>query len=86
MLDLPTWTAYQRALGRRALQRSPHARHRTPGALTALDAGITAMLDFSHNARSAAHSDAALRGLASTGIRGVHASMRRTPGARNFGK
>ncbi|WP_033341785.1 amidohydrolase family protein [Catenuloplanes japonicus] len=44
-------------------------------ALTALDAGITTMLDFSHNSRSAAHSDAALRGLASTGLRGVHASM-----------
>ncbi|GAB7052501.1 amidohydrolase family protein [Catenuloplanes indicus] len=44
-------------------------------ALSALDAGITTMLDFSHNSRSAAHSDAAIRGLASTGIRGVHASM-----------
>ncbi|MDR7274139.1 amidohydrolase family protein [Catenuloplanes atrovinosus] len=44
-------------------------------ALSALDAGITTMLDFSHNSRSAAHSDAAVRGLVSTGIRGVHASM-----------
>ncbi|PRY31870.1 amidohydrolase family protein [Pseudosporangium ferrugineum] len=44
-------------------------------ALTALDAGITTMLDFSHNSRSAAHSDAAVRALAGTGIRGVHASM-----------
>jgi cytosine/adenosine deaminase-related metal-dependent hydrolase len=44
-------------------------------ALTALDAGITTMLDFSHNSRTAAHSDAAIRGLAATGIRGVHASM-----------
>lgn len=44
-------------------------------ALSALDAGITTMLDFSHNSRSAAHSDAAIRGLASAGIRGVHASM-----------
>jgi cytosine/adenosine deaminase-related metal-dependent hydrolase len=44
-------------------------------ALTALDAGITTMLDFSHNSRTAAHSDAAIRGLAETGIRGVHASM-----------
>ncbi|MFI5838920.1 amidohydrolase family protein [Catenuloplanes sp. NPDC051500] len=44
-------------------------------ALTALDAGITTMLDFSHNSRTAAHSDAAINGLASTGIRGVHASM-----------
>lgn len=44
-------------------------------ALTALDAGITTMLDFSHNSRTAAHSDAAIQALADTGIRGVHASM-----------
>ncbi|TDB95576.1 amidohydrolase family protein [Actinomadura sp. 7K534] len=45
-------------------------------ALTAIDGGITTMLDFSHNSRTAAHSDAAVRALADTGIRGVHASMR----------
>ncbi|MFD0476465.1 amidohydrolase family protein [Nonomuraea thailandensis] len=45
-------------------------------ALTAIDSGITTMLDFSHNSRTAAHSDAAIRALAHTGIRGVHASMR----------
>ncbi|WJK43575.1 amidohydrolase family protein [Solwaraspora sp. WMMA2056] len=44
-------------------------------ALTALDAGITTMLDFSHNSRSVAHSDAAVQALVDTGIRGVHASM-----------
>ncbi|WP_410566223.1 amidohydrolase family protein [Amycolatopsis sp. cmx-4-61] len=44
-------------------------------ALSALDAGITTMLDFSHNARTAAHSDAAIQALVDTGIRGVHASM-----------
>ncbi|MFI6577578.1 amidohydrolase family protein [Nocardiopsis sp. NPDC050513] len=44
-------------------------------ALTALDAGITTMLDFSHNSRTAEHSDAAVRALVDTGIRGVHASM-----------
>ncbi|GAA1614859.1 amidohydrolase family protein [Actinoplanes couchii] len=44
-------------------------------ALSALDAGITTMLDFSHNSRSAAHSDAAIQALLDTGIRGVHASM-----------
>lgn len=44
-------------------------------ALSALDAGITTMLDFSHNSRSAAHSDAAIQALVDTGIRGVHASM-----------
>ncbi|MFB4317212.1 amidohydrolase family protein [Actinomadura sp. 21ATH] len=45
-------------------------------ALTALDGGITTLLDFSHNSRSAAHSDSAIQALADTGIRGVHASMR----------
>lgn len=44
-------------------------------ALSALDAGITTMLDFSHNSRSAEHSDAAIQALVDTGIRGVHASM-----------
>ncbi|WP_199444534.1 amidohydrolase family protein [Umezawaea beigongshangensis] len=44
-------------------------------ALTAIDAGITTMLDFSHNSRTAAHSDAAVRALRDTGIRGVHAAM-----------
>ncbi|MGW6929853.1 amidohydrolase family protein [Lentzea sp. NPDC054927] len=44
-------------------------------ALTAIDSGITTMLDFSHNSRTAAHSDAAVRALLDTGIRGVHAGM-----------
>ncbi|WP_406186987.1 amidohydrolase family protein [Streptomyces sp. NBC_01006] len=44
-------------------------------ALTAIDGGITTMLDFSHNSRSREHSDAAVRALLDTGIRGVHASM-----------
>lgn len=44
-------------------------------ALTALDAGITTMLDFSHNSRTAEHSDAAVTALIDSGIRGVHASM-----------
>ncbi|GGP85425.1 amidohydrolase family protein [Saccharothrix coeruleofusca] len=44
-------------------------------ALTALDSGITTMLDFSHNSRTAAHSDAAVQALRDTGIRGVHAAM-----------
>jgi cytosine/adenosine deaminase-related metal-dependent hydrolase len=44
-------------------------------ALTAIDSGITTMLDFSHNSRTAAHSDAAVSALVDTGIRGVHASM-----------
>ncbi|MFJ5273320.1 amidohydrolase family protein [Streptomyces sp. NPDC088358] len=44
-------------------------------ALTAIDSGITCMLDFSHNSRTAEHSDAAVQALLDTGIRGVHASM-----------
>ncbi len=44
-------------------------------ALTALDSGITTMLDFSHNSRTAEHSDAAVQGLLDSGIRGVHAAM-----------
>ncbi|MFI9528955.1 amidohydrolase family protein [Micromonospora rosaria] len=44
-------------------------------ALTALDCGITCLLDFSHNSRSAAHSDGAVQALLDTGIRGVHAAM-----------
>jgi cytosine/adenosine deaminase-related metal-dependent hydrolase len=44
-------------------------------ALTALDSGITCMLDFAHNSRTAEHSDRAIAALADSGIRGVHASM-----------
>jgi hypothetical protein len=44
-------------------------------ALTAIDSGITTMLDFSHNSRTREHSDAAIEALVDTGIRGVHASM-----------
>lgn len=44
-------------------------------ALTAIDSGITCMLDFSHNSRTPEHSDAAVEALVDSGIRGVHASM-----------
>jgi 5-methylthioadenosine/S-adenosylhomocysteine deaminase len=43
-------------------------------ALGCIDAGITCVIDNSHNARSAAHSDAAVEALFDSGIRGVHAS------------
>jgi cytosine/adenosine deaminase-related metal-dependent hydrolase len=43
-------------------------------AIGAIDAGITTMLDFSHNARSAAHSDASIAALDHAGIRAVHTS------------
>jgi cytosine/adenosine deaminase-related metal-dependent hydrolase len=44
-------------------------------ALTAIDSGITTMLDFSHNSRTREHSEAAIEALRDSGIRGVHASM-----------
>ncbi|MER7165814.1 amidohydrolase family protein [Micromonospora sp. NPDC000207] len=64
-------------LGRLAPAYTPHDMYvgTRLAALTALDAGITTMLDFSHNSRSAAHSDAAVQALSDTGLRGVHASM-----------
>ena len=42
--------------------------------LGCLEAGITCIIDNSHNSRTAAHSDAAIRGLVDAGIRAVHAS------------
>lgn len=41
-------------------------------ALSCLDAGITCMCDNSHNTRSAAHSDATIRGLSDSGLRAVY--------------
>jgi cytosine/adenosine deaminase-related metal-dependent hydrolase len=41
------------------------------GALEALDAGVTTILDFSHCMNSPAHADAALEGLRDAGIRAV---------------
>ena len=43
-------------------------------ALGCINAGITCVIDNSHNSRSAAHSDAAIEALFDSGIRGVHAS------------
>src|SRR5712675_453742 len=43
-------------------------------ALGCIDAGITCVIDNSHNARSAGHSDAAVEALLDSGIRAVHAS------------
>jgi 5-methylthioadenosine/S-adenosylhomocysteine deaminase len=43
-------------------------------ALGCIDAGITCLIDNSHNSRSAAHSDAAIEALFDSGIRAVHAS------------
>ena len=43
-------------------------------ALGCIDAGITCIIDNSHNSRSAAHSDAAIEALFDSGIRAVHAS------------
>lgn len=43
-------------------------------ALGCIDAGITCCLDFFHNPRTTAHSDAAIAAFRDVGIRGVHAS------------
>ncbi|MFC3944408.1 amidohydrolase family protein [Pseudomonas gingeri] len=42
-------------------------------ALGCIDAGITTIIDNSHNARSGAHSDAAIEALTDAGIRALHA-------------
>src|SRR5215468_2640555 len=46
-----------------------------------IDAGITCFIDNSHNSRSAAHSDAAIKAVFDSGARAVHAS-----GAPTFGE
>lgn len=43
-------------------------------ALGCIDAGITCLIDNSHNARTAEHSDAAIQALFDSGIRALHAS------------
>ena len=43
-------------------------------AIGCIDSGITCVIDNSHNARSADHSDAAVEALIDSGIRAVHAS------------
>ena len=50
-------------------------------ALGAIDSGVTTVLDFSHNARSAAHSDASVDAWVDAGIRCVHASCAPLQGA-----
>ncbi|WP_052850438.1 amidohydrolase family protein [Streptomyces avicenniae] len=78
MPDVHDLGAYVRAtLAGHATVYRPHDMYvgTRLAALTAIDSGITCMLDFSHNSRTPAHSDAAVQALADTGIRGVHASM-----------
>ena len=43
-------------------------------AMGCIDAGVTCVIDNSHNSRSAEHSDAAVEALMDAGIRAVHAS------------
>lgn len=43
------------------------------GAVGALNAGITTMLDWSHITNSPAHADAAIKGLADSGMRSIYA-------------
>ena len=51
-------------------------------AVGCIDAGVTCVIDNSHNSRSAAHSDAAVEALIDGGIRAVHASG--PPGAGDW--
>lgn len=43
-------------------------------ALGAIDSGVTGVLDFCHNSRSAQHSDAAIKAWKDSGARAIHAS------------
>lgn len=43
-------------------------------AIGCIDSGVTCLIDNSHNARTAAHSDAAVEALIDSGVRAVHAS------------
>jgi cytosine/adenosine deaminase-related metal-dependent hydrolase len=43
-------------------------------AIGCIDSGVTCVIDNSHNARTAAHSDAAVEALIDSGVRAVHAS------------
>ena len=43
-------------------------------ALACIEAGVTCVIDNSHNSRTAAHSDAAVKGLMEAGIRALYAS------------
>src|SRR5260370_15202691 len=59
-----------------AKEDRPQGRY-APNYLTAggcIDAGITCVIDNSHNSRSADHSDAAVEALIDSGVRAVHAS------------
>jgi len=51
-------------------------------AMGCIDAGVTCVIDNSHNSRSAAHSDAAVEALFDSSIRAVHASGQ--PGAGDW--
>jgi cytosine/adenosine deaminase-related metal-dependent hydrolase len=42
--------------------------------LGAIDSGVTTVMDFSHNSRSKAHSDAAIQAWFDSGVRAIHAS------------
>lgn len=50
-------------------------------ALGALDSGVTTVLDFSHNSRTTAHSDAAIQAWFDSGARSIHASSPPMSGA-----
>lgn len=57
------------------------------GAIEALDAGVTTILDFSHCMNTPDHSDAAIDGLCASGVRAVHCYgfFESSPMASRFG-
>ncbi len=73
----PTLADYMNATHRSFAVHYRPQDHYVGNLLTALgciDAGVTCMIDNSHNSRSAAHSDAAIEALMDSGMRAVHAS------------
>lgn len=73
-IDFETYTGFTH--GGFAAHYRPHDMY--VGTLTtllsALNAGVTTVIDNSHNSRSAEHSNAAVEALFDSGLRGVHAS------------
>ncbi|KXF54721.1 hypothetical protein AXA44_05700 [Rhodococcus sp. SC4] len=79
--DLDTYVATTH--GGMAMHYRPEDMHISVLATTlgAIDQGVTTVVDFSHNSRSGAHSDAVFDAYRESGIRAVHASAAPNAGA-----
>lgn len=73
--DIDPQIYFAEMLGRKGAAYRPHDVYvgTLLGAVSALDSGITTMLDWSHVQNSPEHADAAILGLRDAGIRGVFA-------------